>query len=225
MKSNKKLAGLIIFIFVLVLLASGGYLIYAFTGGSGSLNVTLAVVAGILFLISFVLLITIISKYNKMVKYKNKVEESLSLIDIQLKLRFDLIPNLVSTVKGYANHEKQVLTEIIKLRNLAANSIDEKEKIEYANKLVPKIRQIIAIAENYPDLKADALFRSLMEELVLVEDKIVAARRFYDSNVAEFNTLIAVWPNNIIAKLFGFGKLELFKIDAGERLNVNVNLG
>lgn len=225
MKSNKKLAGLIIFIFVLVLLASGGYLIYAFTGGSGSLNVTLAVVAGILFLISFVLLIAIISKYNKMVKYKNKVEESLSLIDIQLKLRFDLIPNLVSTVKGYANHEKQVLTEITKLRNLAANSTDEKEKIEYANKLVPKIRQIIAIAENYPDLKADALFRSLMEELVLVEDKIVAARRFYDSNVAEFNTLVAVWPNNIIAKLFGFGKLELFKIDAGERLNVNVNLG
>lgn len=163
-----------------------------------------------------ILVIVVISQYNKMVKYKHKVEESLSSVDVHLKLRFDLIPNLVNTVKGYSKHEHEVFRELIKTRKLAVNAKDEKEKLERANELVPQMSHVLAIAEDYPELKADALYRSLMEELVLVEDKIAASRRFYDSNVSHYNTLIEVFPNNILANMFGFQKMELFKIDVGE---------
>lgn len=164
----------------------------------------------------FIFLIIIISKYNKMVKYKNKVGESLSLIDIHLKLRFDLIPNLVNTVKGYSKHEYEVFNQLIKTRQLAVDAKDEREKLERANELIPQMNHILSIAEDYPELKADALYRSLMEELILVEDKLAASRRFYDSNVTHYNTLIEVFPNNILANMFGFRKIELFKIDVGE---------
>ena len=167
-------------------------------------------------IILFILFISVVSAYNKMIRYRNKVKESLALIDIHLKLRFDLIPNLVKTVKEYAKHENEIFTKIIETRKLAVQSKDEKEKLEYANELVPQMRGVLAIAENYPELKADALFRSLMEELVLIEDKLVASRRFYDSNVNQYNTLIGVFPNNIVASIFGFKEMELFKIDVGE---------
>lgn len=177
----------------------------------------------ILGVVLFIFFITIISKYNKMVRYKNKVGESLSLIDIQLKLRFDLIPNLVNTVKGYSKHEHEVFSALIKTRQLAVDAKDEKEKLERANELVPQMGHVLAIAEDYPELKADALYRSLMEELILVEDKIAASRRFYDSNVSHYNTLIEVFPNNILANMFGFKKMELFKIDVGETFATKIN--
>ena len=163
--------------------------------------------------------------YNKLVRYKNKVSESLALIDIQLKLRFDLIPNLVNTVKGYTKHEEKVFEEVVKLRNQAIKMQDEQEKLEAANKLLPKLKHILVLAEDYPKLKADSLFKSLMEELSVVEDKIVASRRIYDSNVNSYNTLIQTFPNNIYAYLFGFEKQELFKIDAGEHLATNISFG
>lgn len=171
-----------------------------------------------------VLCIMGICKYNKMIKYRNKVRESLALIDIQLKLRFDLIPNLVNVVKGYAKHESELFESLIKVRNYAASAEQEKEKLEYANQLVPKMRQLLAVAESYPKLKADSLYKSLMEELVLVEDKIAAARRFYDSNVNEYNTLIDTFPNNIVSSMFGFKEIELFKIDVGENFNTKIEM-
>ena len=169
-----------------------------------------------------VMLLFCVPTYNKMVRYRNKVKECLRLIDIHLKLRFDLIPNLVNTVKGYTKHEMEVFSKLIELRKKAVDAKGEKEKLEYANEIVPNMRHILAIAEDYPELKADALYKSLMEELVLVEDKIVASRRFYDSNVSEYNTLIGTFPNNMIASMFGFKEMELYKIDAGENFAVKI---
>lgn len=177
----------------------------------------------IVIIIIFLLLLCV-SKYNKMVRYRNKVKESLRLIDIHLKLRFDLIPNLVSTVKGYVKHEKEIFNKLIELRKKAVETNDEKEKLEYANEIVPNMKHVIAVAEDYPELKADSLFKSLMEEIVLIEDKLAASRRFYDSNVSEYNTLISVFPNNIVASMFGFKEMELFKIDVGENISVKINV-
>ena len=184
----------------------------------------LNIVAYALIAIAVILLIYVISKYNTIIRYKNKIKESFSLVDIHLKLRFDLIPNLVSVVKKYAEHEKDVLATTTKLRNLAVNATDDKTKLDYANKLVPQMKNIFAIAEGYPELKADKLFKSLMEQLVEVEDRIVSARRIYDSNVAEFNTYIEVFPNSIISKSFGFKREELFRIDTGENIAPLINL-
>lgn len=164
-----------------------------------------------------------IAIYNKMIKYKNNVLESLRLIDIHLKLRFDLIPNLVECVKGYCKHEEKVFSKLIEIREKALKTEDEIKKLEYANETLPNIRHVLAICENYPELKADALFRSLMEELVVIEEKIVAARRFYDSNVSMYNTLIETFPNFIIAKMFRFKRMEMYKIDAGENINPSIN--
>ena len=180
------------------------------------------IVGAVLAFIMLILIFAFVKIRNNMIYAYNKVEESLSLIDIQLKQRFDLIPNLVEVVKGYSKHERTVFKEITHLRNLATKTNVEEEKLDYANKIVPKLREIVAIAEDYPDLKGDALFKSLMAELVLVEDKIVAARRFYDSNVAIYNTKIEVFPNSIIANMFGYTRLEMFRIDAGEKINVVV---
>ena len=179
---------------------------------------------GILFLvIAVIFVISWIATHNKMVKYRNKVSESLSMVDIHLKLRFDLIPNLVKVVKEYSKHEKEVFSSVVELRNRAMNEQDEKKKLELANETLPKIREILIIAEDYPELKADSLYKSLMEELVLIEDKIAAARRFYDSNVTLYNNLIQVFPNNIVASLGSFTKMELFKIDVGENLSQRIN--
>ena len=184
-------------------------------GREQTLGIVLLVIAG-------VLLIAVISAYNKMVKYRNKIKQSLALVDIQLKLRFDLIPNLVNTIKGYAKHEQTLFKDVIKLRNQAANSTDEKEKLEFANKLVPQMKNIIAVAEGYPELKSSAMFKSLMDQLVDIEDRLVAARRIYDSNVNAYNTTIEVFPNNILGFMFEFKKEEMFKIDAGESIVISV---
>ena len=178
----------------------------------------------VVLIICFIIFCVSVSKYNKMVKYKNKVKESLRLIDIQLQSRFDIIPNLVKTVKAYSKHENEVFEKLIETRKNAVKATDEKEKLEYANEMVPEMRQVLIIAEDYPELKADSLYKSLMEELVLVEDKIAASRRFYDSNVNEYNTLIGVFPNNIYASMFGFKEMELFKIEVGENFNVKINM-
>ena len=180
-----------------------------------TLGICLLVLAGIV-------MIAVVSGYNKMIRYRNKIKESLALVDIQLKLRFDLIPNLVKVVKKHASHEKELFAEIVSLRNQAASTVDEKEKLEYANKLVPYMKNVIAVAESYPELKSSALFKSLMEQLVDVEDRLVSARRIYDSNVNIYNTTLQVFPNSLLAYMFEFKKEELFKIDAGEAINVNV---
>lgn len=184
----------------------------------------LTIVGAVLAFINVVMLLFVVVSRNMMIRYKNKVKEALALVDIQLKQRFDLIPNLVNVVKGYAKHEKEVLTEVTKLRNLALKTIDEKKTIELANKAVPLMKTLIAVSENYPELKANKVFQNLMEELVYVEDKIVAARRMYDSNVNLYNTKVEVFPDNLVASTFGFEKEELFKIDANEKINIEIVL-
>ena len=219
-KQKKPLIVALIIIVSIVLSGSGAYLAYInFTKA----EYIMGVVGLVLAILGLVILCWLIGGYNKLIAYRNKVNESLSLIDVQLKQRFDLIPNLVNTVKGYAKHEYEVFTQITELRSRALLATEEKEVIELSNKSLSKLKQIVAIAEDYPTLQADSLYRSLMEELVLIEDKIVASRRFYDSNVNLYNTTIEVWPSNILANIFGHAKMELFRIDAGERLNVNVS--
>lgn len=183
------------------------------------------ILGGILIAVAVILFAIIIVKYNNMIKYKNKISEALSLVDIQLKLRFDLVPNLVEVVKGYSKHEKDVLKEVVGLRQLALQANTEQEKIEYANKLVDGINNVIAIAENHPKLKANDLYSKLMEQLVDIEDRIVASRRIYDSNVNSYNSLIQTFPNNILASIYGFEKATLFKIKSGEKINVKIDLG
>lgn len=176
----------------------------------------------IMLILSVAVILYLIIGYNKLIRYKNKIKESLALVDIQLKLRFDLIPNLVNTIKGYAKHEKELFSQVTRLRKLATEAKTEKEKLEYANELVPHMKNLIAVAEGYPDIKSSALYKSLMEQLVDIEDRLVSARRIYDSNVNIYNTAVEVFPRNILAIMFSFKKEELFKIDAGENLNVSV---
>lgn len=179
----------------------------------------------VLAIISFILAVAVVIVYNRMVTYRNKVKESLALIDIQLKTRFDLIPNLVESVKGYTKHEEKVFKSIARLRSNALKSTDEKEKVEYANKVVPMMKSIIAIAEDYPELKSGALFQDLMEQLSDIEDRIAASRRIYDINVNEYNTLLEQFPNSLFSKSFGFERMELFKIDTAEKMVQKVSLG
>lgn len=174
------------------------------------------------FVLGVAFTIGVVYDNNKMIKSKNKVKEALALVDVQLKLRFDLVPNLIRVVKRYCEHEKTVFKEVARIRTLAKSAKDEKEKIEYANQLLEGVRNIIAVSEDYPNIKADKLFKKLMQDLVDVEDRLAAARRIYDSNVNQFNTLIQVFPRNVLAYLLEFSKEELFKIETGESININV---
>ncbi len=201
------------------------FVLFAVIGGvmtmvSSAAAIAFFVIAGVFFVLS----IMVIVFYNNMVYYRNKVKESMALIDIQLKMRFDLIPNLVETVKGYTKHEEKVFKSIAKLRNAALQSTDEKERVEYANKAVPMMKSIIAIAEDYPKLKSGTLFKDLMEQLSDIEDRIAASRRIYDMNVNEYNTLIEKFPNNMFSKSFGFSRMEMFKIDTAEKMVTKVTL-
>ena len=220
---NKHYGIAVIITICLIGLVSAGVLLVAM--GVGDRDVVGVVFGAIILIIGIVASGVVIGAYNKLVRYKNKVKESLALIDIQLKLRFDLIPNLVNTVKGYIKHEEAVFEDVVKLRNQAVKSQDEGKKLEVANKMVPMMKHILMLAENYPKLQADALFKSLMDELTIVEDKIVASRRIYDSNVNLYNTQIQTFPNNIFAYIFGFEREELFKIDAGEHLPTHIEFG
>ena len=206
-----KKSAFIIFIAILTLGISG-FGIYLLLATQSS------VLGGILIGIAILLLLCVVFVYNKLVNYKNKVKESLSLVDIQLKLRFDLIPNLVETVKSYAKHEKELFAEIARIRSMAIDAQNEEEKLEYANKLVPQMKTLVAIAENYPELKANTLFKNLMEQLVDIEDRLVSARRIYSSNVNIYNTSLQVFPQNLVATAFNFTSEPLFQIEAGEKI-------
>ena len=164
----------------------------------------------IILAIVFILIISILSKYNKIVKLKNKVKQSKSGIDVYLNQRFDLIPNLVEVVKGYAKHEKEVLESITKMRTEYMNSGKNLKKGEKVNN---EINKIIAVAENYPELKASEQFLNLQKNLSKMESQLQAARRIYNNDVTNYNTKISVVPDNIIAKLFGFKEEELFEIE------------
>ncbi|HOX97158.1 MAG TPA: LemA family protein [bacterium] len=163
-----------------------------------------------------------IGVYNGLIKLKVRTEEAASDIDVQLKRRHDLIPNLVNTVKGYASHEEKTFTAVIEARNKAMNAQGMAEKAEAENMLSNTLKSIFALAEAYPDLKANQNFLHLQSELVDTEDKIQASRRFYNANARDFNTKMQVFPNNILANMFGYKKFEFYEAVEAERQNVNV---
>jgi LemA protein len=163
----------------------------------------------------------VIATYNGLITQKNQVAEALSDIDVQLKRRFELIPNLVNTVKGYAKHEKELLEKVTEERaGLMKGSTSD--KIAASNQMTETLKSLFAVSENYPELKADANFRQLMADVKDTQDKIMAAQRFYNGNVRDFNTKVEVFPTNIYAKQLGFGKFEFIEAAESEKANINV---
>jgi len=171
-----------------------------------------------------VLVIVVIAMYNNLVRLRQKVRNSWSQIDVQLQRRFDLIPNLVETVKGYMKHEDEVLTRVAELRTSWANAGSVAEKANLDNELSGALKTIMAVSENYPDLKASQNFSELQQELQNTENKISFSRQFYNDSVTMYNTKLEVVPSNIIASMFGFKPEELFKAESEEaRKNVKVD--
>jgi len=169
----------------------------------------------VLIIIGVLVLIVLyaVSIYNRLVKLKNLVQEAWSSIDVMLKKRHDLIPNLVETVKGYATHEKETLENVTKARNLAAgaNTVEGKEAAEKS--LNQAMVNLFAVAEQYPDLKANANFQQLQAELSSIENDIEKSRRYYNGTARENNTLVESFPSNVIANMYKFEKAKFFELD------------
>ncbi len=163
-----------------------------------------------------------VSIYNKLIRSKNHVEEANADINVQLKRRFDLIPNLIETVKGYMNHEKEVLEKITELRSQALSTSDFKESDKLNQEISKNIGNILVSFENYPELKANQNFLSLQTELADTENKIQAARRFYNNVAKDYNILVESIPTNIVAKIFNYQKKPLLEISAEESKNISV---
>ena len=177
-------------------------------------------------LVFIIMVIFLWSTYNRLILLRNRMKEAWSDIDVLLKRRYDLIPNLVEVVKGYAAHEKSTLEEVIKARNMAMSTnnktIEEQAKSE--NFLSGTLKSLFALSENYPDLKANVNFLELQKELVDTENKIQASRRFYNTNVLALNTKIEMFPSNIIATFFRFEKGQFFNLEnKEERESVKVS--
>ena len=170
-----------------------------------------------------VLLLLVFTTYNSFVKLNNKVEEAFSTMDVYLKKRWDLIPNIVETVKGYAKHEKSTLEEVINLRNSSYDKMNTNDKVEVNNKLSQGISKLMAIAEAYPDLKANENFKDLSSQLTKVEDDIANSRKYYNGTVRIFNDKVQMFPSNIIAGIFGYKAKKMFEANENERENVKVN--
>lgn len=174
----------------------------------------IAVVVGILFLF-------LIYIYNSLIRLRVKVNNAWSQIDVQLKRRYDLIPNLMNTVKGYMKHEKSVLENVTKARaSLITGTVEEKANA--SNQITSALKSLFAVAENYPDLKANENFKILQEELSGTESKIAYARQFYNDMVMKYNEAILVFPKNIFANIFGFKGMDYFQVEKKERENVKV---
>jgi len=168
-----------------------------------------------------ILVLYIIIAYNRLIVLRNRIENSWSQIDVQLKRRYDLIPNLINTVKGYVTHEKTVLTELTKLRSqLVSGSMNQKAKA--SNQITDALKSIFAVAENYPQLKANENFKMLQEELSGTESKIAYARQFYNDSVMSYNNKIQGFPSNTIANIFRFNEKEFFKVEESEKKNIKV---
>lgn len=175
----------------------------------------------ILIIILIVIAILIIILYNYLVRLNIRCKNAWSQIDNQLKRRFDLIPNLVEVTKGYAKHESQTLVNVVNARNNAKTMSDiAKNSEEVSN----NIKNLLALGENYPDLKANEVFKNLQIELTGTEDKIAFARQFYNDSVQHYNTAITIFPNNIMAKIMGYKEREYFKVEENEKQLVKVEL-
>jgi len=178
----------------------------------------------IVIIIAVVIVLWIILVFNRLVTLRNRTKEAWSDINVQLKRRYNLIPNLVETVKGYASHERQLFENVTKARTLAMQAQTVKEKGEAENMLSGTLKSLFAVVENYPDLKASTNFLELQRELRDTEDKIQAARRFYNTNVRDLNIKIESFPANTVANIFRFAKMDFFEIgEAAAREPVKVN--
>ncbi len=184
------------------------------------MDTTLLIILAVLAVLAF----TIIGIYNGLVTLKNKVDEGWADIDTQLKRRYDLIPNMVETVKGYATHEKGTLEGVTQARNMAMNARGPEERAQAENMLTGALKTLFAVAENYPELKANHNFLDLQQTLKDIEEHIQLSRRYYNATVRDFNTKIEVFPNNIFAGMLGFTRRQFFELNKEEeRENVKVN--
>jgi len=154
----------------------------------------------------------IVGAYNSLIRLRNQLENAWAQIDVQLKRRYDLIPNLVETVKGYAKHERETLEKVVQARNIAMGAKTVGERAEAEGLLTGALKTLFAVAEAYPDLKANQNFLALQEELTSTENKISFARQFYNDSVMAYNTRIETFPTNLLANAFGFGRREFFEI-------------
>ena len=177
-------------------------------------------------IIAIIVLIVIyaLALYNSFVKLNNKVKEAFSTMDVYLKKRWDLIPNIVEIVKGYAKHEKDTLKEVVELRNSTYDKMSDEEKIKTNEQLSSGINKIMALAEAYPDLKANENFKDLSKQLTKVEDDITNSRKYYNGVVRIYNNKVEMFPSNIFAGLFGYKSKAMFEASANERENVKVDL-
>ncbi|KAF0209089.1 MAG: hypothetical protein FD171_730 [Actinobacteria bacterium] len=173
-------------------------------------------------LLLVVAVFAVIGIYNRLVTLRNRVDNAWSQIDVQLRRRYDLIPNLVETVKGYASHEKETLEKVIQARNMAMSAEGVKAQGEAENMLTGTLKSIFALAEAYPDLKANQNFLMLQEELSGTESKIAYSRQFYNDSVMTYNTSTQTFPSNILAGMFGFKEREYFEIEEAAKEPVKV---
>jgi LemA protein len=172
--------------------------------------------------IAGLLIVTLIATYNRLVALRNRVDNSWSQIDVQLRRRYDLIPNLVETVKGYAAHEKQTFENVTRARQEGISATTVGEQAQAENHITQALRQLLAVVENYPDLKANENFRELQEELTATEGRIAFARQFYNDQVLTYNNSVQQFPSNIVAGMFNFSTREYFEIEEAATGPVNV---
>ena len=191
------------------------------TQSTGGYNMVLLAILAI----AVIAVLMIIGIYNGLIALKNQVKNAYSQIEVQLKRRHDLIPNLIETVKGYMEHEKQTLENVINARNIACKiSPDAKVQAANENMLSGALKSLFALSESYPDLKANQNFLALQEELTATENKIAFARQFYNDSVMQYNTKKEIFPNNIVVSMFNFESFTMYEIeDAKERENVKVS--
>ena len=174
--------------------------------------------------ILILLVLIFVVMYNGFIRLKNNCDEAFATMDVYLKKRYDLIPNLVETVKGYAAHESQTLEQVIAARNMAQNAATPEAKIAGENAMQGTLKSLFAIAESYPELKANENFQDLSDQLKAVEEDIANARKYYNAVVKQFNTKCEIFPSNLIASMFRFEKKPMFEVSAAEeRENVKVS--
>lgn len=177
-------------------------------------------------IITIIVLIAIytVVQYNNFVKLNIKIKEAFSNMDIYLKKRWDLVPNLVEIVKGYAKHEKETFKEVVALRNGPYDNMSDEEKIEANTQLSSGINKIMVLAEGYPDLKSNENFKDLCQQLTKIEDDIANSRKYYNGVIRIYNTKVKIFPSNIFANIFGFKTKSMFEINENERKNVKIEL-
>lgn len=176
----------------------------------------------VILVILALLVMWVVGVYNGLIQARNKVKDQWAQIDVQLKRRFDLIPNLVETVKGYASHEKTTLEDVIKARNTYVSATTPEDQMKADGELTQAISKLFALSEAYPDLKANTNFQELQKELTETEDKIQYARQFYNDEVMKYNNKVQMVPSNIVASMFGFKTEAFFEANEKERENVEV---